>query len=122
VYEEETRFQDLFLAMVREHDTAGGLFLKYKTEYPESSDEEAQMFVIQEWRALSVVLNVPIDVWINWTMADPVPVRAPFWKQLLLAPNSPFRADSGQAHGSSRTLLEGLLSWAFPVTHATEFW
>ena len=62
VHENEKQFRNLHRAKLREFDAAAGLFLRFKHDNPDATDNAAQAFALQHWREISTALDVPLDV------------------------------------------------------------
>lgn len=61
VHEAEQSFRDAHLGKLREFDAASGLFLRYKHDHPDASDDDAQRFALKHWTEISRAMSVPLD-------------------------------------------------------------
>ncbi|QDS91607.1 hypothetical protein FF011L_03370 [Roseimaritima multifibrata] len=61
VRESEVRFRELRSETLSRHKAPSGLFSRFKHDNPDASDDEALAFTLDQWRAVSTELGVPLE-------------------------------------------------------------
>lgn len=61
VHESEDDFHELHRSTLTRHKAPSGLFSRFKFDNPDASDDDALAFTLDQWRAVSAELGVPLE-------------------------------------------------------------